>query len=39
MKATHTQKTKDNKMQLVSKSDLADSFIQENILGIIYYKK
>lgn len=33
------QKTKDNKMQLVSKSDLADSFVQKNILGIIYYKK
>jgi|688.fasta_scaffold379065_2 hypothetical protein len=32
-------KTKDNKMQLVSKSDLADSFVQKNILGIIYYKK
>jgi hypothetical protein len=33
------QKCKDNKKQLVSKSEAADKFLQTTILGIIFHKK
>jgi hypothetical protein len=33
------QKCKDNKKQLVSKSDAADKFLQTKIAGILFHKK
>jgi hypothetical protein len=33
------QKCKNNKKQLVSKSDAADKFLQSKIIGIIFHKK